>query len=126
MNSDEINSEALPRTGWRVLGELEFTVGLNVEEQIRAWLMELLAPLHLHGSFLNRLLASMQEFSSCALQSGPRHVHLAILVQQELGLVGNTWGFFCLEKIDNSDAAPSLPAHMVALYLYMEGQQIAK
>lgn len=126
MNSNETNSGNLPRTGWQVLGELELTVGSNVEEHIRAWLMELLIPLDLHENFLNKLFASAQEYSLRALHStmgsGHGHVHLAILVQQEYAPFGNTWGFFRIEKIDSSEENLSHPDHVVEFYLYREGQ----
>lgn len=126
MNSNETDPGTLPHTGWQVLGELELTVGSNVEEQIRAWLMDLLVSLRLHESFLSKLFASAQEYSLRALQStmesGQGHVHLAILVQQEYAPLGNTWGFFRIEKIDSPEEDVSHPDHVVEFYLYMEGQ----
>lgn len=125
MKPNETKSETMPRTGWQLLGQLELTVASNVEEHIRAWLIELLVPLGLHESFLNKLLASAQEYSLGALhstmESGHGHVHLAILVQQEYTPFGNTWGFFRIEKIDSSEEKLSHPDHVVEFYLYMEG-----
>lgn len=121
----ESHSENLPVTGWQVLGELELTTGSNVEQQIHAWLMELLLPLRLYKSFLNKLLASANEYTSRALhataQAGHGHVHLAILVQQEHGTYGNPWGFFRVEKNDNPEQDSSHPDHVVEFYLYREG-----
>lgn len=126
MNSNETNSGTLPRTGWQILGELELTVASNAEQSIRAWLTELLVPLHLHESFLNKLFASAHEYSIRALhstmESGHGHIHLAILVQQEHASNGRSWGFFRIEKIDSSEENLSHPDRVVEFYLYVEGQ----
>lgn len=124
MNPIESNSRDLSGGGWQVLGELELTLGSNVEDEVRAWLTVLLLPLLLHESFLNKVLRSAQEYSLRALRSNSDaangHVHLVIFVQQDRTLRGDTWGFFRIEKIENAEQNPLHSDHTVEFYLYLE------
>ena len=125
MNPTESTSGNLPASGWHVLGEIELTVGIDPDRNIRAWLTGILTPLHLHEDFLNKVLMSAQEYALRALENtdtGHSHIHLAILVQKGHRSPGNTWGFFRIEKIDNAEHKASHPDHTVEFYLYLEGQ----
>lgn len=124
MNPIEPNSRDLAGTGWQILGQLELTLNLNVEYQVQDWLTALLLPLLLHESFMNKVLRSAQEYSLRALHSNidavNGHVHLVILVQKDLTMRSDTWGFFRIEKIDNAEQNPLHPDHTVEFYLYLE------
>ena len=117
MNPNESNSRDLSGGGWQVLGELQLTLGLNVEDEVHAWLTALLLPLLLHESFLNKVLRSAQEYSLRALRSttdaAHGHVHLVIFVQRDHPRRSDTWGFFRIEKVEQEE-------HTVELYLYPE------
>lgn len=124
MNPNESNLRDPSGAGWQLLGELELTLGLNVEDEVRAWLAVLLLPLLLHESFLNKVLRSAQEYSLHALRSNINeangHVHLVILVQQDHAMRGETWGFFRIEKIGRTEQGPLHSDHRVEFYLYLE------
>ena len=126
MNANESHSSNRPDTDWQVLGELEMPTGLNADEKIRGWLTELLTPLHLHGSLLNKVLTSAQEYALHALHSsaetGHGHVHLIILTSHRSASITTTWGFFRIEKIDSIEQNQVHPDHVVEFYLYTEGQ----
>ena len=124
MNPIEYDSRDLSGAGWQILGELELTLGSNVEDEVHTWLTVLLLPLLLHESFLNKVLRSAQEYSLRALRSNTNvangHVHLVIFVQKDRSIRGDTWGFFRIEKIDNAEQSPLHPDHTVEFYLYLE------
>jgi len=125
MSANESHSSR-PDTDWQVLGELELSTGLNADKKIRGWLTDLLTPLRLHDSLLNKVLTSAQEYALRALQSsaetGHGHVHLIILTSYRSTSVTTTWGFFRIEKIDSTGQDQLHPDHILEFYLYTEGQ----
>lgn len=120
------SSHTLPlSTDWQMLGEFELPVGSQPDGALHTWLTELLAPLSLHGDFLNKVLRSAQESTTRALQPNnemtSRHVHLAIFAPHQHTARGRTWGFFRIEKLDGPDQPKEHPDHAVEVYLYLEG-----
>lgn len=114
------------RSEWQLLGELELPAGVNLDEPIRIWLTGLFDPLALHGDFLNRILKSAQDaaarvFLSESAEKG-NHIHLVIYGPREQGSTPGTWGFFRVEKVENTTEEPSTTAHSIEFYLYREGQ----
>jgi hypothetical protein len=125
MNTTEPTSKIPSSVDWRVLGEIELTAGSNPGGNLRARLTEILIQLHLHEDFLNKVLASAQEYALRAAQNiktSHGHIHLAILVQQKYQSLGDTWGFFRIEKMDDAEQKVPHPDHTVEFYLYLEGQ----
>lgn len=124
MNKTESTSGILPAAGWHVLGEIDLTADSNPGENLHARLTEILMQLHLDNSFLDKVLASAQEYALRAAQNtgtSDGHIHLAILVPQERQSSGNTWGFFRIEKIEYAEQKGSYSDHTVEFYLYLEG-----
>ncbi|HEX5943290.1 MAG TPA: hypothetical protein VFY66_13500 [Anaerolineales bacterium] len=109
---------------WHMLGDLSLPVGASPNEIISAWLIELLAPLHLHENFLNRVIKSVQDYAGRALNQDAGvpfgHIHLSIFGPNERTSKGQTWGFFRIEKIDSAEHNAAHPDHTVEFYLYQE------
>ena len=109
---------------WQMLGELILSVGSKPDDLIALWLKELLAPLHLHENFLTRVLQSAQNYAGRALRPEAdvpfSHIHLSIFGPDERTSKGQTWGFFRIEKIDNTGENLAHPDHTVEFYLYRE------
>jgi len=112
-------------TDWQILGELELPVGLSVDDKIHTWLTEILSPLNLSTEFFERFLKSAQASASHAMgakgsvQLG--QVHISILMLQVHSLVGKSWGFFQIERIDNKADDVDAHEHAIDFYLYVEG-----
>ena len=121
MNTIETN---FPKTGWQTLGELELSVGAGVNDILPAWLTEILYPLDLPMDFLQRVLNSLQDSTSRALQSSTNvtlgHIHLSVFVPNNLISKGKNWGFFNIERIENRGDEVVAQGHSIEFYLYME------
>jgi len=116
------NTSSAP--SWQMLGELILSAGSKPDELIALWLKELLAPLGLHENFLTRVLQSAQKYAGRALRADADahfgHIHLFVFGPNERTPKGQSWGFFRIEKIDNSNPNLSHPDHTVEFYLYRE------
>lgn len=112
-------------TDWRILGELELSVGSETNGVVGMWLTEILSPLDLHEEFLNRLLKSAQDATERAfhVKAGVmfEHIHLLIFVPPERASRDKIWGFFRIEKIENATGGITMAAHAIEFYLYVEG-----
>lgn len=119
------SSNKVPGTDWRILGELEFPVGAETNGMISTWLTEVLSPLDMHVDFLNRILKSAQDAAIRAFQAEAEikleRLHLLIFVPPEHAPRDNTWGFFRIEKIENSPTGVARASHAIEFYLYMDG-----
>jgi hypothetical protein len=126
LNASDFSHTRKNDSQWQFLGELVLPVGADPDDTIRAWLTELFDPLALHGGFLNRILVSAQEAAARAFQGEAAmkcdHVHLVIFGPRDPGPKLGTWGFFRVEKIENTADASSTAAHSIEFYLYMEGR----
>jgi hypothetical protein len=116
------------RSEWHFLGELELPAArANPDETIRTWLTNLFDPLALHGDFLNRILKSAQDAAARVFLSESAekydHIHLVIYGPRDQGSTPGTWGFFRVEKVENTTKETSSPAHSIEFYLYREGQR---
>ena len=107
-----------------MLGEFELPVGPHADT-IRAWLVELLTPLHLNDDFLTQLLGSAQDATLRASHSNNgtsfEHIHLSVFAPNERDPQRSTWGFFRIEKIDSVEENKDHPEYVVEFYLYLEG-----
>jgi hypothetical protein len=111
--------------GWQTLGKLEIAVEASMEDEIRAWMVELLLPLNLSTEFYNRFLRSAQASARRALganlSSRLTHIHLSILVQHKQSPKGKSWGFFQIERTGNHSGDVAAGEHAIDFYLYIEG-----
>jgi len=110
-------------TNWQILGELELPIGSNLDNTIKARLMEILNPLNLHAGFLNKILKSAQDAAGRVMQNGMEfeHIHILIFVPLDYASKGHTWGFFRIEKIESATTDNRHPDHVIEFYLYFEG-----
>lgn len=109
----------LSGASWQILGNLELPVDFDANPGVDAWLAELLRPLNLHADFQNEVLISTLEAASRASRAF-KHIHLHIFVPAVRSAEGQTWGFFRIEKIENSLPEKDIPDHAIELYLYLE------
>jgi len=120
------SSNNLSGTDWRILGELELTIGEEADGVISAWLTEILNPFRLHADFLNKVLKSAQDAAGRAMQSENRqldfeHIHLLVFLPGTRASKGQTWGFFRIEKIESAKQHKNPSDHAIEFYLYLEG-----
>jgi hypothetical protein len=113
-------------SGWQLLGELELSARASIDDAIRAWLVELLAPFNLSADFLNRVLKSAQVSAERAMHpdavSTFGHIHLSVFAPREHASKGKTWGYFHIEKIENREKDVLSHDHAIDFYLYTEGE----
>jgi hypothetical protein len=111
--------------GWKLLSELELSVGVGTENTIQAWIAERLTPLNLSPGFLNRVGQSAHESARRYLHPGAGlafgHIHLSIHVPRRIPTNGKTWGFFHIERIQNRASSTAASYHTIEFYLYVEG-----
>jgi hypothetical protein len=123
------STDYVSKTGWRILGELELPIGAEADGLVSAWLAEILNPLGLHTDFLNKVLKSARDAAVRAVmvesaESAFEHVHLLVFIPKkkasELNM-GQTWGFFRIEKMEISRENGDPSDHSIEFYLYLEG-----
>jgi hypothetical protein len=126
MENPQTHTNDISGANWQILGDLELPVRFDADSGIDAWLTELLSPLNLHADFQNKVLTSALEAASRASQAEAarafEHIHLHIFVPAKQRVEGQTWGFFRIEKIENSFPEKDIPDHAIELYLYLESQ----
>jgi len=110
---------------WQILGELELSVGASLEEALYAWLIEILRSLHFQPELINKIILSAQDAIARAVHAETmdkfKHIHLVVFVPSELEEKEPAWGFFRLEKIEDSKDEQTGGDHAVEFYLYGEG-----
>ncbi len=125
MNLPDHSHAQNPRSEWQLLGELELPPGENLDGPIRTWLAGLFDPLALHGDFLDRILNSAQDAAARVFLSESAekydHIHLVIYGPRDQDSKPGTWGFFRVEKVENTTEEPSTAAHSIEFYLYRDG-----
>jgi hypothetical protein len=112
-------------TDWQVLGELELPPGVEARARINTWLLDVLTSLHLPVDFLKKVLKSAEDAVGRSVQTevvmACRHIHLLIYVPANRPLNAQTWGFFRIEKAATSAESEHTRAHVIELYLFLEG-----
>jgi hypothetical protein len=110
---------------WQLLGELTLSNEDSSVGQIPAWLLQLLEPLPLRPRLVNRIAASARDAAARVLQPELKleHIHLKIYGPRRSVSTGQTWGFFRVEKIENSSEVGASASHAVEFYLYTEGPE---
>jgi hypothetical protein len=110
---------------WHILGELELAIESIAGDATHAWLTDVLHPLNLRADFLNKILDSAQQAIARAVQAESiiksEHVHLIVFVPSGPMSLKRNWGFFRLEKIENTADGNVDPEHAIEFYLYVEG-----
>jgi len=108
---------------WKILGEREIQGGSFADDALITWLTEILSPLDLHVDFLNRILFSARDAFArdMQLEIGMKFEQSTLQVYVPLisSAFSGTWGFFRIEKNENT-AADIRPGHVIAFYLYLE------
>jgi len=111
--------------GWQSLGELELPVGASIEDALHAWLTEILQSLHFQPELINKIILSAQDAVERADHAETmdkfKHIHLVVFVPSEREEKEQAWGFFRLEKIEDSKDEQTGGDHAVEFYLYGEG-----
>ncbi len=101
---------------WQILGKLELPINPETEEQLRSWLVELLAPLNLQAELLIRIIRSAEEAGSFG-ETGLFHFFVFILKAE--GSNGN-WGFFRIAKSRYAPEDDRPPVSIIEFYIYNE------
>jgi len=107
---------------WQLLGELTLSNESAGDEPLHSWLTDLLQALSLPPELLGRVAKSAQEAVAHALQSELKleHIHLKIFGPLGATSVGQTWGFFGVERIEDPTEDGLSASHAVRFYLYPE------
>lgn len=91
------------------------------------WLKEILNPLNLGEDFLNRILDSTQKTVARVLQADAKvkleHVHLLVLAPSNRTAQKQTWGFFSVERLKDTEEGNVANEHTLEIYLYVEGDE---
>ena len=108
------------------MGELKLPKDLDIETAIQAWLLETLEPLNLHTDFLNKFSLSVKDTARkllepdlAAQESG--HIHLLLFTRRKRAAGSHSWGFFLIEKLEDTAEGDGIPNHAIEFYLYPEG-----
>ena len=126
VNPTEDYPHFAPGTGWQFLGEIALSVDSGADVRIKRWLIKILAPLNLNANFLHKIIQSAQDAQIHAQKSdnisvAHKTVYLAVFAQSRQAVGLQTWGFFRIEKGENTAKNSQNSAHRIELYLYLEG-----
>jgi hypothetical protein len=124
-HSSQSSSNNLSGNDWELLGELELIANPDVDDAIEKWITKTVRPLKLPASFLHGVLKSTQEAlgRTIRLDAGvkTRCVQLRLFIPAERTSQEQTWGYFRVEKIENTGLEAGLSNHVIENYLYLEG-----
>lgn len=125
MKHTDLSPHKSSDTDWHILGKLQLPIGANADDGINAWLTETLKLLDLRVDFLNKILRSAQDALARIMQVESakefKHIHLLVFSPANHTSIGNTWGFFRIEKIESAEQNKNPPDHSIEFYLYIEG-----
>lgn len=120
------NTTLNPGADWQILGELELPASAGMEDALAAWFTEILHSLNLQTELLNKIIVSAQDAVVRAVQAENvfkfKHIHLTVFVPLEREKKGQAWGFFRLEKIEDTQEKDIGGDHAIEFYLYGEGE----
>lgn len=109
-------------TGWQLLGELKLSYASNIEAVIYTWLLEILEPLKLPTDFMEKVNKSVLNAALDFIESEAKsynHIHLLIFVRKQETDGTLAWGFFRIEKLEDTTQEKS--NHAIEYYLYPDG-----
>lgn len=124
MKHMDSSSQPVQEPGWQLLGEQVLPMGTDLQDATGDWMLRLLRPHGLHEDFLNKLIDSAKEavlraaLADSVEQTG--HLHVLVYIRNGASAV-QTWGFFRIEKIEESKDGQDVPGHAIDFYLYPEG-----
>ena len=91
------------------------------------WLKETLNSLNLREDFLHRILDSTKKTVVRVLQADVKvkleHVHLLVLAPSNRTSQQQTWGFFSVERLKDTEEGIVANEHTLEIYLYVEGDE---
>ncbi len=112
---------------WQFLGKLNLPIDMYTDGMIGEWLSETLKPLKLQVDFIDKVSSSTRQAVHRALLDDKRgafdHFHLLIYSQKHRSDHSNTWGFFRIEKNEQSPTEKVHAGHAIEIYLYPEGHR---
>ena len=89
---------------------------------------EILDPIELQEDFGNRILNSAYQTSGRILQAGAENkverIHLLVFVPSKCTSQKKAWGFFSVEKLEETKDGAVSNEHALEIYLYVEGDAI--
>jgi hypothetical protein len=116
----------ISEVGWQLVGELRLPVGSKNDDTIHNWMTEILGPLQLQRTVIDKVLQSAKETAARVVHFETAtkfaHVHFLVFAPVNSASKGQTWGFFRIEKVEFAKSFKDLPDHAVEFYLYLEGQ----
>jgi hypothetical protein len=122
--NNEFSNNNLPFSDWQLLGNFEVS-SEAVEESLPAGVKKTLHQLELPADFMTRVLESMQDSVLRILKieedTKPEHIHLLVFASPRHASKEKTWGFFRIEKIENSKEGTLSHDQTIEFYLYVEG-----
>jgi hypothetical protein len=117
-------------SNWQILAEFELPVGTIADDTLRIRLKEILDPLELHEDFVNRILNSAQQTAARILQADAEikleHICLLVFVPSRHASQKQIWGFFSVEKLEDTKDGAVTNEHTIEIYLYAEGDAIPR
>jgi hypothetical protein len=125
MNMNDTTHTSKSEPGWHLLSQLDLPVGININDTLRSWLLEVVNPLNLPIEFLNRLSISIQDSISRALECDPGtkigRTQISVFMPHDLASNGKNWGYFHTEKNGGRETDGTIFDHRMDIYLYVEG-----
>lgn len=125
MNSIDPPHNPVSRTDWRRLGELRLRADSNPDGTIKTWLTGILRSFSLSDDLAGRLVKSMEDAAVRVLISDSAEVQLGyleivVLAPADLANVGQTWGFFRVERTSPDSNNENSQGHCIDYYLYLD------
>ena len=126
---DPSYTQKSPPPNWQILGEFELPVGTIADDTVQIRLKELLDLIELQEDFGNRILNSAQKATARILQVDAEnkleHIRFLVFVPSILTSQKQTWGFFTVEKLEDTEEEVVSNECTIEIYLYVEGGALA-
>lgn len=115
----------LPKTSWRMLGQLKLAAGSNPDGTVKAWLMNAMSNFRVPGDLVSRLLASIEEamarvLSPDSTEAQSEYLEIVVLVPAGQTSKGHTWSFFRVERASTGSQIEGAKGHCIEYYLYLD------
>jgi hypothetical protein len=82
----------------------------------------------LHTDFLNKILNSAQTTTARVLRADAEiqleHIHLLVFAPSNRASKRQAWGFFSVERLEDTKEGAVANDHMIKIYLYVEGDDV--
>jgi len=84
----------------------------------------------LHTDFLNKILNSVQTTTERVVKADSKnkleHIHLLVFAASNRASKWQTWGFFSIERLEETIEGAVANAHTIEVYLYGDGDDIPR